>query len=102
MSRRLRAGIVLAALGVIAAVLVSVALFTDTGGSGGADVDGPPLAGCHEVEAKELYVQHAYVCDDGTRIVTFATGEARDNYLKVAEGFGTVTVDRGLQWARVR
>lgn len=100
MSRRLRAWIVFAALGVLAAVTVAIALLSDGGSD--ADTDGPPLNGCHEVQAKELYVQHAYACDDGTRIVTFASGEARDSYLKVAEGFGAVTVDRGAQWARVR
>jgi hypothetical protein len=99
MSRRLRAWIVFAALGVLAAVTVAIALLSDDGSAG---VDGPPLAGCHEVQAKELYVQRAYVCDDGTRIVTFVSGEARDSYLKVAEGFGAVTIDRGVQWARVR
>lgn len=100
MSRRLRTWIVFAGLGIIATVAVSVALLSDRG-SGTRD-DGPPLAGCHEVEAKELYVQHAYTCDDGTRLVTFATLDARDGYLKIAEGYGTVTVERGDRWARVR
>jgi hypothetical protein len=56
--------------------------------------------GCALVE--ELYVQKAFTCPDSTRVLTFATTQARDDYLKVAEGFGTVTVDKGATWARVR
>lgn len=62
----------------------------------------PPLDDCHEVVTQELYVQHAYACEDGARVVTFAGTDARDAYLKVAEYFGTVTLDRGDRWARIR
>jgi hypothetical protein len=66
---------------------------------------GEQTADCEEVEAKELYVQRAYACDDGTRVLTFADVAARDAYLTTAEAFGQVTVERssdGAAWARVR
>lgn len=62
----------------------------------------PPLNGCHEVQTRELYVSQAYACDDGTRIVVFADDRVRNDYIETAERFGTVTVDRGPRWARVR
>ena len=62
----------------------------------------PPLDGCHEVQTRELYVAQAYACDDGTRVVTFADDRVRDDYIETAERFGTVIVDRGPRWTRVR
>jgi hypothetical protein len=63
---------------------------------------GPPTAGCTIGSTDEIYVQHVYDCPDGTRVVTFDTTAARDDYLTVAEHFGSVTVEKGAVWARVR
>lgn len=86
-------------IGVLAVTVALVVAFTRT-------VDGisdaPPVDGCSEIEAKELYVQRAYECPDGTRVVTFADDSARDDYLRTAEHFGTVKVDSGTRWLRVR
>lgn len=98
--RRFRTLIIFAALGLAAAAFAAVALLAD--GTGAAGDAPPPLDGCHEVTTQELYVQHAYACDDGSRVVVFTDGRARDDYLKTAEYFGTVTLDRGPRWARVR
>lgn len=61
-----------------------------------------PIAGCTEVDTREMYVQHAYACPDGTRVVTFADESARDDYVRVAEHFGTVVLDFGPTWAHIR
>lgn len=97
---RFRSRVVFAAGGFLAAGAVTVALLSDGTGAGG-DVP-PSFAGCHEVETQELYVQHTFACDDGSRLLVFTDGRARDDYLKVAEYFGTVTLDRGEHWARIR
>ena len=83
---------------VAVAVGVAVASFETPHGT---DV-GLLTADCDEVAAQELYVQRAFQCEDGTRVVLFVDAEARDAYLAVAEHFGTVIVDRGDWWARVR
>ena len=84
---------------VVAAVVTVVVLVASGGGGGGTAA---PTAGCTEVSTEELYVQHAFECPDGTRVLTFATSTARDDFLRVAEGFGAVTVERGPTWARTR
>lgn len=86
-------------------LLTVVYLVSSFGGGGGGDrsVDiGLLTADCDEVAAQELYVQRAFQCEDGTRVVMFADDRARDAYLDVAEHFGTVTVERGSSWARIR
>lgn len=95
--------VVSAAVVLVAALVTAVVLVAgrDTSSNAGAS-SAAPTAGCSEVSTEELYVQHAYSCQDGTRVLTFATTQGRDDYLKVAEGFGTVTVDKGATWARVR
>lgn len=91
-----------AAVGAVA-VALAVALSAGDGGRA-AESGGPaaPTSGCTEVTTQELYVQHAFTCPDSTRVLTFATTQSRDDYLRVAEGFGTVTVDKGATWARTR
>lgn len=85
------------------AVLLVMNLSSDSkGGSDSAAGSAAPTAGCSEVTTEELYVQKAFTCPDSTRVLTFATTTARDDYLKVAEGFGAVTVDKGATWAKVR
>jgi hypothetical protein len=37
---------------------------------------------------EELYVQEAVDCADGGRVLTFASNEARDSFVEIAEGFG--------------
>lgn len=64
--------------------------------------DPAPTAGCSEVISKELYVQHAYECPDGTRVLTFIDDAARDDFLKIAEHFGATLVEQGPAWARTR
>lgn len=101
---RTRATILSVTGGLLAAAVV-LALLSPGWAGGASAVAGPSLSGCHEVEAKELYVQRAYACDDGTRVLTFADVAARDAYLTAAEAFGQVTVERssgGAAWARVR
>lgn len=93
--------ILLCATGAGALVIVVAFVIAFTQANDGIS-NTPPLDGCSEIEAKELYVQRAYECQDGTRVVTFADDSARDDYLRTAEHFGTVTVDRGQGWARVR
>ena len=85
----------------IAVLLVMNLSSGGEGGEGGSD-SAAPTAGCSEVTTEELYVQKAFTCPDSTRVLTFATTAARDDYLRVAEGFGAVTVDKGATWAKVR
>lgn len=61
-----------------------------------------PVDGCTEVPAQELYVQHAYTCSDGTSVLTFSDVTARDDYLRVAEHYGVVTLGKGSTWIRIR
>lgn len=61
-----------------------------------------PTGGCASVPADELYVQHAYTCTDGTQVLMFADVTARDAYLKVAEGYGVITLSSGDAWVRIR
>ena len=92
-----------AAVALVAAVVTAVVLVAGGNDVAGAGSDSAaPTAECSEVTTEELYVQKAFSCPDGTRVLTFATAAARDDYLKVAEHFGTVTVERGTTWARVR
>ena len=41
-------------------------------------------------ETDELFVREAVDCADGSRVLTFVTNEARDNFLEIAEQFGGV------------
>lgn len=86
----------------LVAAVVTVVVLLAGGSDGGGGSSAAPTAGCSEVTTEELYVQQAFTCPDGTRVVTFATTQARDDYLKVAEHFGAVTADKGATWARVR
>lgn len=95
--------IVSAAVVLVAAVVTAVVLVAGRGADGGGGAgSAAPTAGCSEVTTEELYVQKAFTCPDGTRVVTFTDSNARDDYLKVAEHFGQATVDKGATWARVR
>lgn len=62
----------------------------------------PPIAGCAEGSTEELFVQRVFECPDGTRVVTFASDQARDDYLKIATHFGAVVIEQGPAWARIR
>ena len=67
------------------------------GGDGGTEVqDIEEIAesvGCESPTpalTEELYVQDAVECADGSRVLTFANNQARDDFVEVAEGFGGV------------
>jgi hypothetical protein len=92
---------ILATFTLTAVIALNLAL-SDRPSSDVNPAGGPPLDGCQETASRELYVQRAYACSDGTRVVTFADDQARDAYLTTAESFGTVTIERGIGWARVR
>lgn len=85
-------------------ILLVVVLGADdpSGKDGGNASSSAPTDGCSETTTQELYVQRVYDCPDGTRVLTFATTDARNSYLEVAESFGQATVERGATWARVR
>ncbi len=89
------------AVGVVIVAVVIALAAGDKGGSGDGAA-AAPTAGCSEVTTEELYVQKAYDCQDGTRVLTFATTQSRDDFLRVAESFGAVAVDKGATWARTR
>jgi hypothetical protein len=101
--RRSHVGLLVAALVVVvlavAGVLVYLLGVRDSTGGGSS---GPPIAGCAVASTEELDVQSLYSCPDGTRVVTFASEQARDDYLKIAEHFGAVVVEKGSTWARIR
>ena len=61
-----------------------------------------PTQGCTPTSTGELYVQHAYACDDGTRVLTFSDVTARDAYTSVATHYGVVIIDEGERWIRIR
>jgi hypothetical protein len=105
LSTRMLAVIVAVGTGLVAAVVVLFVVVLgadDAAGRDGAASGSAPTSGCSEVTTQELYVQKAFTCPDSTRVLTFATTQSRDDYLKVAEGFGAVTVDKGATWAKVR
>jgi hypothetical protein len=106
LSTRTLAALIAAGAGLVAAVVVLLVVVLggdDAGGrDGAASSASAPISGCSEATTEELYVQHAYTCPDGTRVLTFATMQARDDYLKVAEGFGAVATDKGATWVRLR
>lgn len=62
----------------------------------------PPIDGCSEVTNEELYVQRAYVCGDGSRVVTFSDVTARDAYMDIATHYGVITLSEGNAWVRIR
>jgi hypothetical protein len=94
-----------------AAVALAVVALTacggDSGGNNGATpglsgsaADAKEEAGCPnatEATTEELYVQHLYDCD-GNSLYVFADSTARDNYRKVAQGFGAVVLHQGDTW----
>lgn len=81
-----------------------VAALTVLAVTAGCNNSGPaaPVEGCTLGSTKELYVQVVHDCPDGTRVYQFASDEARDDYLKIANHFGAVTVATGPSWAKVR
>jgi hypothetical protein len=91
-----------AAVLAIAAIITTVVLITSNNAGTSSSSDTPPTTGCTETTTEEIYVQHVYTCPDGTRVYTFATTAARDDYLKAAEHFGAVTIEKGATWAKVR
>lgn len=101
---RFQIKITIAVLAAVVALSVGAVLLFWPDGDAPASTPAPsaPIAGCTEVDTKEMYVQHAYACPDGTRVVTFADESARDDYVRVAEHFGTVVLDFGPTWARIR
>jgi hypothetical protein len=47
--------------------------------------------GCEDPQpasTEELYVQDAVECADGSRLLTFASNAARDDFVEIAEHFG--------------
>jgi hypothetical protein len=58
-------------------------------------------AGCRNPKAahtEALYVQDAFACDNGGRLLTFKDNTARDAFVEVAEYFGS-TFRVGDRWA---
>jgi hypothetical protein len=86
-----------AALGVVMVLLIVTA--PDTHPRAPAPV---PTDGCVSIPADELYVQRAYACSDGTRVLTFSDVTARDACLKVATTFGVMVIDEESTWVRIR
>lgn len=91
--------IVLAAMAALAiAAGVYVALMLTNGGSQGAPPTAADIAhkaGCgpvtYDSAPLELYIHEGLTCDIGGKhahVVTFAGTKQRDDYLKVAKGFG--------------
>lgn len=82
--------------------LGAVALALALSGCGGDDERTPAeQAGCKDpapAETEELYVQEAYDCADGGRLLTFADNEARDAFVDIAEHFGG-QYETGDAWA---
>jgi hypothetical protein len=97
---------------VVLAVIAALTLMAGTGGAvwwltrptanTAGNAATAPTAGCAAGTTEELYVQTLYTCPDGTRIVTFASSKARDDYLNAASHFGAVVVEKGETWARIR
>jgi hypothetical protein len=79
----------------IPAVATAALLLAACGGNGGTEVqDIEQIAesvGCESptpASTEELYVQDAVECADGSRVLTFAHNQARDDFVEIAEGFG--------------
>jgi hypothetical protein len=100
--KRRRTGLL---VGIAVAVVVLLATGAGVGyalSRSGSATETPPTAGCTLGSTEELFVQEVYDCPDGTRVVTFASSKARDDYLEIATHFGAVVVEQGQGWARVR
>lgn len=86
--------------GLIAALIALVPLASG-GGGGGRPPSITEVAkkiGCHSAtieDTNELYVAQAARCADGSRVLTFASNQARDNFRKIAEKVGGVYVAEG-------
>jgi hypothetical protein len=79
--------------------IAAAALLLAACGGGGNDTEVQDInqvaeeVGCENPTPEptdELYVQDAVRCADGSRVLTFADNEARDQFVEVAEGFGGV------------
>lgn len=95
----------------ITAVLAVAAVLTLGGCGGSSDKDdaagnGAPTTGCTETKSEELYVKQMFSCADrnpATRVYTFESTTARDNYLTAAASFGAVNkVGEGDLWIEVK
>lgn len=60
----------------------------------------PPIEGCIDTGSRELYVQHAYQCPDGTYVATFSDDDARDQYIEITSHYGVEIIERGHRWVR--
>lgn len=62
---------------------------------------GPDLSGCTEDKDPELFALAQYECGD-KRVYTFATISAREDWKRVAVGYGVVPEAEGDIWVRVK
>lgn len=92
---------ILATFTLTAVIALTLAL-PDRKSSGVDGYTPPPLDGCHEVDSSEMYVQRAYDCGSGERVITFVDAAACNDYLAIAEHFGAEVLARGVTWARIR
>jgi hypothetical protein len=78
----------------IATVALLMAACGSNGGTEVQDINEiAQSVGCESptpAPTEELYVQDAVECADGSRVLTFANNQARDDFVEVAEGFGGV------------
>jgi hypothetical protein len=81
----------------IPALATAALLLAACGGNGGTEVQNieqiAESVGCESptpAPTEELYVQNAVECADGSRVLTFAHNQARDDFVEIAEGFGGV------------
>jgi len=82
----------------IACLLLTVTiLLTVTMGGGNTQ---PPIEGCIDTGSRELYVQHAYQCSDGTYVATFSDDDARDQYIEITSHYGVRIIEQGHRWVR--
>jgi len=80
---------------IVAVLAAAVSLLASCGGSDEpANItDIAEQVGCENpspASTEELYVREAVDCADGSRVLTFASNEARDNFVEIAEEFGGV------------
>lgn len=100
--RRSRVGLIIGVLAAVVVLLAGGLVLALVVRDSGTSSDAPPIAGCTVGTTEEIYVQTIHNCPDGTRVLTFASEQARDDYLKIATHFGAVVVEQGETWARIR
>jgi hypothetical protein len=62
----------------------------------------PIRDGCSEATVSEIYVQREFDCADGSRFYQFADNYARDSYIDLAQHYGSLLIDKGDKWVRMK